>query len=218
MDPRLVSLRERVVACQLCEISRVCMKRVFGAGNSHAPIFLLGEAPGQEEDKIGIPFVGPSGVALRKAVMAAGYEPDDIYLTNVIKCRPPANRVPEKVEIQNCSTYLLKQVEIVNPKVIVCLGQVAAKVVLGKAKSVGSLRGRTHVGFLGRRVVVTWHPAFWLRNQDDVTWRQLVKDLKLAREVVYGKETVDANEPKETETGPDGSDSVSVDPEEHDDD
>lgn len=193
VDFAWLGLKQKVAGCTKCEISRGCNKRVFGAGVTTAPIFLLGEAPGQEEDKVGLPFMGDGGKYLRKALDAAGYKPDDVYVTNVIKCRPPESRKPSKQEISNCSGFLLKQIEIVNPKVVVALGEVAAKLLLPKVTSVSSVRGQV-LGGWGRAIVVTWHPSYYLRMQEPDVWRQMVRDLGTARERAYaGRKDDDAN-------------------------
>lgn len=180
------ALKTRVVGCQRCEISHTCKQKVFGAGNVHAPLMLVGDAPGDHEDHDGIPFVGKAGQVLRRALEKAKYEPNDVYVTNAVKCRPPANRPPTKEETTNCAVYLMKQVEHVNPKVIVAVGATAAQMLTGKRDAMGSLRGKQLSG-MGRTVIVTWHPSYWMRLQDDLVWDQMVKDLRKARTLAVGR-------------------------------
>jgi DNA polymerase len=137
---------------------------VPGEGNPRADVMFVGEAPGASEDKAGRPFVGPSGQLLDRILSGAmGLQRTDVYIANVAKCHPPGNRNPEPAEVAACLPYLQRQVRIVQPKVLVCLGRVAAQSLLGSDESVGKLRGR-ELQFEGIPVVVTWHPAYLLRE------------------------------------------------------
>ncbi len=173
-------------ACSLCESRK---QTVFGVGNSKAEWMLIGEAPGAEEDVRGEPFVGQAGRLLDNMLASIGLTrdgptPKSVYITNVLKCRPPGNRNPTPDEVARCEPFLLRQVELVAPTLIVVMGRFAAQSLLGTDASIASLRGRPHqITVAGRRipVVVTYHPAYLLRNLADKakSWA----DLCLASEV-----------------------------------
>ncbi len=160
---QLNQLYFQVRNCQKCALAKQRNKLVFGSGNPDAKIMLIGEAPGFHEDKMGKPFVGKAGQLLDKILAAIDLNRDDVFITNVVKCRPPENRDPQPQEIDTCSFLLQRQVEIVKPKYILILGRVAAQAVLKTEKSLSDLRGELYDVF-GGKCVVTYHPAALLRN------------------------------------------------------
>jgi DNA polymerase len=174
------ALSERVAACQLC---RLCEKRtntVFGVGDRNADWMLIGEAPGENEDRVGEPFVGQAGKLLDNMLRSLTLARDtNVYIANVIKCRPPGNRNPEADEVARCEPYLQRQVALVKPKLIVALGRFAAQSLLKTDASISSLRGRVHE-YEGVPVIVTYHPAYLLRSLPDKA--KAWADLCLARD------------------------------------
>ncbi len=157
-------LRDQVASCTKChELAATRKQTVFGVGNPRARLCFLGEAPGADEDRLGEPFVGKGGQLLNKILEACGLKREDVYILNVIKCRPPGNRNPTPQEAQNCRPYLLRQLELIQPEFICCLGAVAAQNLLQTNDAIGKLRGRVHE-YQGIQVVCTYHPAYLLRN------------------------------------------------------
>jgi len=150
-------------ACDRCELARTRTKVVFGVGNPHARLMFIGEAPGHDEDVQGIPFVGRAGQLLNKILDAAGIARDDVYIGNIIKCRPPNNRTPLTSEIDACSPYLVKQLELIKPRVVCALGLPATTTLLGLKGSMGSMRGKIY-RYGDIRVIPTYHPAAALRD------------------------------------------------------
>ena len=162
--PNLDILRSEVAACGLCqELADTRTQTVFGAGNPQARLCFLGEAPGADEDRQGEPFVGRSGQLLNKIIEACSIRREDVYILNVLKCRPPGNRNPTNEESHNCRRFLNRQLELIDPDFICCLGAVAAQNLLETRESIGHLRGVIH-DYRGIRVVCTYHPAYLLRN------------------------------------------------------
>jgi len=159
----LEELYQEMKNCQRCELSRSRTHLVFGAGNPHAKLMLIGEAPGQEEDLRGEPFVGRAGMLLTKILQSINMKREDVYIANILKCRPPHNRDPLPHEVEKCEPYLKKQIEIIRPKVILALGRIAAQTLLKTTKSLKELRGKVHY-YQGIKLVVTFHPAALLRN------------------------------------------------------
>ncbi|MDZ7261861.1 MAG: uracil-DNA glycosylase [candidate division KSB1 bacterium] len=151
--------------CQKCELARRRTHLVFGSGNPRAKLMLVGEAPGQEEDVQGEPFVGPAGQLLNKILKAINFDRSEVYVANVLKCRPPDNREPLPEEIQRCGPFLLKQIDLIRPKVILALGRIAAQALLNTTQSLGELRGKVHA-YKGVPVIVTYHPAALLRHPE----------------------------------------------------
>ena len=151
---------------------------VFGVGNPDADLMFVGEAPGADEDAQGIPFVGRAGQLLTKMIEAINLRRDDVYIANVIKCRPPGNRNPEPDEIARCEPFLFQQIDAIRPKVIVALGSFAAKTLLRSDESISRLRGRVY-DFHGAQLIPTFHPSFLLRSPDRK--RDAWEDLKKAR-------------------------------------
>jgi len=160
----LTVLQTEVAACHCCpELVRNRKQTVFGVGNPQARLCFLGEAPGQEEDAKGEPFVGPAGQLLDKIITASKLSREDVFILNTVKCRPPMNRTPFDSEVEQCWHFAHRQLEIIQPEFICCLGAVAAKSLLRTSRSIGQLRGNFH-RYRGSQVVVTYHPAYLLRT------------------------------------------------------
>jgi DNA polymerase len=165
--PSWESLESAVQSCQLCRLCQTRTQAVFGRGNRHARWLLVGEAPGEQEDRQGLPFVGRAGKLLDNMLAAAGLSPqDDVFIANVLKCRPPGNRNPAGDEIAACQHYLMQQIAHIQPDLILALGRFAAQTLLQTETSIGRLRGRVH-DFQGRLLIVSYHPAYLLRNPPD---------------------------------------------------
>ena len=157
-------LRDEVAGCIKCEeLAATRTQTVFGVGNPKARLCFLGEAPGADEDRLGEPFVGRGGQLLNKIMEACRLRREDVYILNVIKCRPPGNRNPLPTEACNCRPYLLRQLELIQPEFICCLGAVAAQNLLETTDAIGKLRGKVH-NYRGIKVVCTYHPAYLLRT------------------------------------------------------
>jgi len=160
----LDELNSQVRACQLCSVlARQRTQTVFGVGNPASRVVFFGEAPGADEDRQGEPFVGRAGQLLTKIIEACTWKRSDVYIMNVLKCRPPDNRNPEPDETTNCRPFFERQLEIIQPPYIVCVGSVPAQALLETTESVGKLRGRLH-RYRGSKVLVTYHPSYLLRN------------------------------------------------------
>jgi uracil-DNA glycosylase family 4 len=178
-------IREDIGDCTRCVLHKQGRKQiVFGVGNPTAELMFIGEAPGADEDTKGEPFVGRAGQLLTNMIKAMGLRREDVYIANIIKCRPPGNRTPERDECETCSPFLFRQIEVIKPKVIVALGAVAAKTLLAVNSSMAELRGRWY-DFRNTKLAVTYHPAFLLRDprQKKETWKDLqmvMKQLGLA--------------------------------------
>jgi uracil-DNA glycosylase len=168
-------LRQEVASCRACSLCETRKQTVFGVGNMRADWMLIGEAPGAEEDARGEPFVGQAGRLLDNMLASIGMSregetPKSVYIANVLKCRPPGNRNPQTEEVSKCEPFLLRQIELVGPALIVVMGRFAAQSLLGTDASIASLRGKPHrINVAGRQipVVVTYHPAYLLRNLID---------------------------------------------------
>ncbi len=175
----LTALAAKAAECTACGLCRKRTQAVFGSGNPAAELMLVGEGPGAEEDRQGLPFVGPAGALLTRILGAIGMQRDEVYIANMVKCRPPGNRDPAADEIAACRPFLERQIELVQPRVLVALGRVAAQALLETGDSLGRLRGRWHE-VRGIPTRVTYHPAALLRNVDfkRPTWEdmQLVRD------------------------------------------
>lgn len=175
-DDSLERIRADIGDCTRCRLSERRTNIVFGVGNPKAELVFIGEGPGRDEDLRGIPFVGRAGKLLTQMIEAMGLMRDDVYIANVVKCRPPENRQPEKDEVATCSPFLLRQIDVIKPKAIVCLGATAVRCLLGADKSISSIRGQW-VDFRGIQLMATYHPAYLLRNpaaKGDV-WKDLQK-------------------------------------------
>ena len=174
----LQAVRDEIGDCTRCPLAYAGRhKIVFADGDANAKLMFVGEGPGADEDAQGLPFVGKAGQLLNNMITAMGLKREEVYIANIVKCRPPGNRTPEFAEASMCSQFLLRQIDIVRPKVIVALGATAATYLLGVRQSLSSLRGRWHSS-RGAKLVVTYHPAFLLRDprQKGETW----KDLQMA--------------------------------------
>jgi DNA polymerase len=164
-DPaELAAVQVAAEACTRCRLAQGRQKVVFGSGNPAADLMLIGEAPGAEEDKQGLPFVGAAGELLTKIIQAIDLRREDVYIANILKCRPPGNRDPQPDEVAACRGFLEKQIDLVRPKVIVALGRIAAQALLGTDSPIGQMRGQWY-RIRGIPAMVTYHPAALLRNQ-----------------------------------------------------
>jgi uracil-DNA glycosylase len=173
-------IREDIGDCTRCRLSKQGRKQiVFGVGNPKAELMFIGEAPGADEDQQGEPFVGRAGQLLNNMIKAMGIRREDVYIANIIKCRPPGNRTPERDECETCSPFLMRQITAIKPKAIVALGAVAAKTLLAINAPMSEFRGRWF-DFRGTRLAVTYHPAFLLRDprQKKETWKDLQMVMK----------------------------------------
>ena len=171
-----IELKQAVPACTACGLHKSRTQTVLGVGDESADWMLIGEAPGAEEDRLGEPFVGQAGRLLDNMLAAIGLKRDaNVYIANVLKCRPPGNRNPQPAEVEKCSPHLRRQIELVAPKLIVAMGRFAAQTLLNTDASIASLRGRVHA-YAGVPLVVTYHPAYLLRNLPDKAkaWEDLV--------------------------------------------
>ena len=161
------TLKDRVRNCTDCKLRAGCTQTVFGVGDEQAEWLLVGEAPGAEEDRLGEPFVGQAGRLLDHMLFSIGLKRgENVYIANVLKCRPPGNRNPEPEEVAKCSPHLLRQIELIRPKLIVAMGRFAAQTLLASDATIASLRGSLH-RYAGVPLVVTYHPAYLLRNLPD---------------------------------------------------
>ena len=159
----LRAIQAEIGDCQRCALSRHRNKIVFADGDPNARLMFVGEGPGADEDTQGLPFVGRAGQLLNNMIAATGLKREQVYIANIVKCRPPQNRTPEPEEANTCSPFLFQQIDVVRPEVIVALGSTAATYLLGVKSSLGGLRGRLHT-CRGAKLVVTYHPAFLLRD------------------------------------------------------
>ena len=178
-------LASRVAGCTRCALHETRTHTVFGTGNRTADWLIIGEAPGADEDRQGEPFVGRAGQLLTAMLQAIGYSREAVYITNILKCRPPGNRDPLPAEVACCHDYLERQIELIGPKLILAVGRVAAHNLLQTDIPIGRLRGRVHpYGKAGIPLVVTYHPAYLLRSP--LEKRKSWEDLRLAQQVYRG--------------------------------
>ena len=174
----LVALDEsQVKGCTKCRLSETRTNTVFGEGNVDADIFFIGEGPGENEDKTGRPFVGKAGQLLDKMILGMGLSRELVYIANIVKCRPPENRAPAPDETETCTPYLLRQLEIVRPKVIVTLGHPAVRYMLETKQTMGRLRGQWYM-WRGIKLMPTFHPSYVLRSYTDEVRAAVWSDLK----------------------------------------
>ena len=167
--PEWVAFRQQVLGCTKCD--ELCARRtqvVFGVGSVRAPVVFIGEAPGEDEDRQGEPFVGRAGQLLTRSLAKLGVSRAQVYIANVLKCRPPGNRTPQHQEMGNCMPYLLRQIGLIRPKILCVLGNVAAQALLNTSRGITQLRGRYH-DFQGTKVFAAYHPAYVLRNMSELT-------------------------------------------------
>jgi uracil-DNA glycosylase family 4 len=176
-------LKQQVESCQLCELHATRTQAVFGVGNQQADWLIVGEAPGADEDRQGEPFVGRAGQLLNEMLKAIGLKREQVYIANILKCRPPNNRDPKSEEAASCSPYLQRQIELIQPKVILALGRIAAQRLLQCNTSLARLRGQLHqLETTQSPVIVTYHPAYLLRSPAEK--RKAWQDLQFARKHV----------------------------------
>jgi uracil-DNA glycosylase len=180
--PMLQEIRHDIGDCTRCKLHTLGRTQVvFGVGNPDAELMFVGEAPGGDEDIQGIPFVGRAGQLLTKIIEAIELRRDDVYIANVIKCRPPGNRNPEPDEVQQCEPFLFRQIDTIEPKVIVALGKFAAQTLLRTDDPISRLRGRVF-DYRGAKLIPTFHPAYLLRNPS--AKREVWEDMKLVRSLL----------------------------------
>ncbi len=178
----LAAVRVDIGDCTRCKLHRLGRTQiVFGVGNPQAELMFVGEAPGRDEDLQGFPFVGRAGQLLTKIIEAISLKREDVYIANVIKCRPPDNRNPEPNEVESCEPFLFRQIDIVKPKVIVALGKFGAQTLLRTLDPISRLRGRVF-DYRGAKLIPTFHPAYLLRNP--ASKREVWEDMKLVRSLL----------------------------------
>ncbi len=171
-----IELKQAVPACTACGLHKSRTQTVFGVGDEQADWLFIGEAPGADEDRLGEPFVGQAGKLLDNMLAAIGLSREEnVYICNVLKCRPPGNRNPEPGEVASCSPHLLKQIALIQPKLIIAMGRFAAQTLLNSDASIASMRGKLH-RYAGVPLIVTYHPAYLLRTLPDKAkaWEDLV--------------------------------------------
>ena len=182
----LEELKKQVINCKKCSLSETVNNVVFGEGNRHAPIFIIAEAPGKDEDRQGRPFVGKSGQLLDKILDACGFNrTDHVYISNIIKCRPPNNRTPFSDETNSCMPYLIKQIDLINPSIIIMLGATALKNMFGSHMKITKVRGQW-LKYNNRLALPVFHPAALLRNSalKRETWEDFKKIVFKYREII----------------------------------
>jgi DNA polymerase len=172
----LLKIREDLGDCKRCKLCKTRNTIVFGDGNPRAELVFVGEGPGADEDEQGLPFVGRAGKLLTQMIEAMGLQRKDVYICNVVKCRPPQNRQPDRDEVEECSPFLFRQIDTIAPKAIVCLGATAAKTILQTERGISQFRGEWQE-FRGRKLMATYHPAYLLRNPaaKSEVWKDLQK-------------------------------------------
>ncbi len=180
---RLAALREEALACTACRLAETRTKVVFGVGDPQADLMFIGEAPGRNEDLQGEPFVGAAGKLLTRLLVEIGLERSEVYIANVVKCRPPGNRDPRPDEIDACKPFLRGQLELVDPRVVVTLGNFATKLALRTETGITRLRGRTYRWWRGKTLIPTYHPAAALRGGDRVL-AAMREDFALVRQTL----------------------------------
>jgi len=186
-------LRERVAACTACDLCKTRTQTVFGVGNTRAEWLIIGEAPGAEEDRQGEPFVGRAGQLLNAMLLAIGLPRETVFIANILKCRPPANRDPKPEEVSRCLPFLSNQIALLKPKIILAVGRIAAQNLLATDAPLARLRGKLHTfGEAATPLVITYHPAYLLRTPSDK--RKAWEDLKFAR-AAHARVTAGGNAP-----------------------
>jgi len=181
----LQEIRKELGDCKRCKLYRTRRTIVFGEGNEKATLMFIGEGPGYDEDVQGRPFVGKAGQLLNKIIQSIHLQREEVYITNIIKCRPPQNRNPEQDEIETCTPFLMKQIQVIQPKIICALGTFSAQTLLKTNATITALRGKTF-DLEGIQVVPTYHPAFLLRNPDKKreVWEDMKKIEQLMSKIV----------------------------------
>ena len=181
----LYAFYDAIKDCQRCPLGKIRTHLVFGGGNPYADVMFIGEAPGRDEDLQGAPFVGRSGQLLDKIIQAIQFTREQVYIANILKCRPPNNRDPEPEEIAQCEPHLIRQIELIQPKIICALGRIAGQTLLKTSESLGDLREKVH-RYHGVKLLVTYHPAALLRNPQ---WKRPAwEDMKRLRREYDGME------------------------------
>lgn len=188
--PAFFELRDRAMVCTACRLAETRTNVVFGVGDPAARMMLVGEAPGKNEDLQGEPFVGAAGQLLDTLLAGIGIERREVYIANVLKCRPPGNRDPKPDEIDSCKGYLRSQIRMIHPEVVVTLGNFATKLLLPTEKGITRMRGQRFGWWLGATLIPTFHPAAALRGRPQVR-EQMQHDFELARAVLTERESVD---------------------------
>ena len=184
----LAALRAHIGECTRCKLHTLGRTQVvFGVGNPEADLMFVGEAPGADEDAQGVPFIGRAGQLLTKIIEAINLTRGDVYIANVIKCRPPQNRNPEADEVETCEPFLFQQIDLIKPKVIVALGTFAARALLRSTEPISRLRGRVH-DYRGATLIPTFHPAYLLRNPS--AKRDVWEDMKLVKSLLTENSTL----------------------------
>jgi len=178
-EETLVSIRADIGDCQRCKLAKTRSSIVFGSGNPKADLMFIGEAPGAEEDAQGLPFVGRAGQLLTKIIEAIGMRREDVYICNIIKCRPPQNRNPESDEIASCEPFLFRQIAAIRPRVICALGTYGAQTLLRTKEPISRLRGY-FIDYRGAKLMATFHPAYLLRNPQEK--RRVWEDMQKIRD------------------------------------
>lgn len=177
-ESSVLSLEETILNCQKCPLAQTRTHAVPGEGDLNAELMFIGEAPGRDEDMQGRPFVGRAGQLLTKIIHAMKFQRDEVYITNIVKCRPPGNKNPQGIEIASCKDYLLAQIELINPKVIVTLGKVAADFFIRSSLGITALRGDFY-DFDNIKVMPTFHPSYLIRNEGNKNLKKMVwEDMK----------------------------------------
>jgi len=185
LDKNLDHLSRQVEACNLCELHKFRTKTVFGIGNKNADWLIIGEAPGADEDLRGEPFVGRAGKLLNAMLLSMGLQRREVFIANILKCRPPKNRDPKSEEVKVCENYLRQQIELIKPRIILALGRIAAQNLLKSSTPIGKMRGNSYLyPDSDLPVVVTYHPAYLLRSPSEK--RKVWKDLKFAQNIFRG--------------------------------
>ena len=179
-QPGWVELERAVKSCTLCPLHQTRTQGVFGVGNRNARWMVIGEAPGADEDRQGEPFVGRAGQLLNSMLKAVGLKREQVFIANILKSRPPNNRDPRPEEVRACLPYLFRQIELVNPQLILCVGRIAAQTLLETDTAIGKLRGQLHRIAGNRPMIVTYHPAYLLRSPGEKrkSWADLLLALR----------------------------------------
>jgi len=180
-DKTLEDIRTDIGDCTRCKLHKGRTNIVFGSGSPRADLVFVGEGPGADEDAQGLPFVGRAGRLLTKWIESMGMTRDEVYICNVIKCRPPGNRAPERDEIDTCSPFLFRQLDLIRPRLVCCLGATALKVLLGKTVAIGKMRGQ-FMDYRGAKMIPLYHPAYLLRPHSPQVDREIKQDLKKIRD------------------------------------
>jgi uracil-DNA glycosylase len=180
-DETFEAIRADLQNCKRCKLAEGRKNIVFGSGNQNAELMFVGEAPGAEEDEQGLPFVGRAGQLLTKIIESIGMRRDEVFICNILKCRPPGNRNPETDEIAACERFLFRQIAAVKPKIICALGTFGAQTLLKTTEPIGKLRGKI-IDYRGVKVIATFHPAYLLRNPNEK--RRVWEDMKIIRRYI----------------------------------